>query len=108
MKIQMKKLVPISTKKIPLAERMANNLDLGIEDPMYAEEAIVPKNILKQTSAELRRLSTLEQQESITLWVSEAVIEFLEDRSMTTLLTQLYKTKGESRPIAITLRKESK
>jgi len=108
MKIQMKKLVPISTKKIPLAERMANNLELGIDDPMWPDEAVVPKNILKQASAELRRLSTLEQQEGTTLWVSEAVIEFLEDRSMTTLLTQLYKTKGESRPIAITLRKESK
>lgn len=108
MKIQMKKLVPISTKKIPLAERMANNLDLGIEDPMYADEAIVPKNILKQTAAELRRLSALEQQEVVTLWVSDAIKEFLEDRSMATLLTQLYKTKGESRPIAVTLRKEVK
>jgi len=108
MKIQMKKLVPISTKKIPLAERMANNLDLGIENPMYAEEAIVPKNILKQTAAELRRLSTLEQQEGTTLWVSDAIKEFLEDKSLTALLTQLYKTKSESHPVAVTLRKESK
>ena len=108
MKIQMKKLVPASTKKIPLAERMANNLELGVDDPMWPDEAVVPKNVLRQAASELRRLSMLEQQESTALWVSEAVMEFLKDKSMTSLLTQLHKTKGESRPIAISLREEKK
>ena len=49
---------------------------------------------------------TAQKRKTVTLWVSEAVMEFLEDRSMSVLLTQLYKTKGESRPIAITLQKE--
>ena len=108
MKVQMKKLVPASTKKIPLAERIANNLDLGIDDPIYAEEAIVPKNILKQAAAELRRLSMLEQRESTTLWVSEGVKDFLGDKSCLTLLTQLHKVKNKDNPIAITIQGESK
>ena len=108
MRIPMKKLVEAPPKTIPLAERMANNLDLGIEDPMYAEEAIIPKHILKLAASELRRLSALEQRESTTLWVSDSVKEFLTDKTCLCLFTDLHKVKIEAHSTPISFYKELK
>jgi hypothetical protein len=103
MRIPMKKLVKAPPKTIPLAERMANNLDLGIEDPMYAEEAIIPKHILKLAASELRRLSALENRKTVTVWASPAINDFVKDKTLGSLTTQLRKTKCEDNPVALNI-----
>ncbi len=45
----------------PLAVRLANNLDLAVLDPMWPDEAVVPKYICEQASAELHRLQKVNE-----------------------------------------------
>ena len=57
MKVQIKTLLKEPFEPAPpLAIRMANNLDLAVLDPMWPDEAVVPKYICEQASAELHRL----------------------------------------------------
>jgi hypothetical protein len=57
MKVQIKTLLKEPFEPAPpLAIRMANNLDLAVLDPMWPDEAVVPKYICAQASAELHRL----------------------------------------------------
>jgi len=76
MKVQIKTLLKEPFEPAPpLAIRMANNLDLAVLDPMWPDEAVVPKHICEQASAELRRLHKANQ----ALWVRLAQPEFNQD-----------------------------
>lgn len=62
MKVQIKTLLKEPFEPAPpLAIRMANNLDLAVLDPMWPDEAVVPKYICEQASAELHRLQKINQ-----------------------------------------------
>jgi len=62
MKIQIKTLLKAPFEPAPpLAVRLANNLDLAVLDPMWSDEAVVPKYICEQASAELHRLQKVNE-----------------------------------------------
>lgn len=62
MKIRIKALLaPPFEPAPPLAIRMANNLDLAKEDPLWPDETIIPKVICEQSSLELRRLQKVNE-----------------------------------------------
>jgi hypothetical protein len=62
MKVQIKTLLKAPFDPAPpLAVRLANNLDLAVLDPMWPDEAVVPKYICEQASAELHRLQKVNE-----------------------------------------------